>query len=255
VHYYRKNIGDYAKKAGRLSILQHGVYNLLIDACYDRECFPTLDEAIDWVWASSKEEIEAVGFVLRKFFSMDSDGKFMQKRIEEEVQAYHGLCLANTKNGEKGGRPKGATKKTHSVNKKTHSVNKKSEPNPTASNKNPKPLTTNHKPITIKRFDHPTVDHFEIFWSSGMRKIGKKTCAPLFNRKLKASKLPPEEFTAKLCADIRNRITVDQLGFSQMHPSTYLNGERWEDEVRGQTPTRQTAEPDYAAISQNFKEL
>ena len=35
--------------------------------CYDRESFPTRDEAIDWVWASTSEEIEAVEFVLRRF--------------------------------------------------------------------------------------------------------------------------------------------------------------------------------------------
>ena len=62
MHYYERNIGDYHRKAGRLNILQHGVYNLLIDACYDRETFPTLEEAIDWVWAASPEEIEAVKF-------------------------------------------------------------------------------------------------------------------------------------------------------------------------------------------------
>ena len=58
MHYYKRNIGDYAKKAGRLTILQHGVYNLLLDACYDREDFPTLEEAVDWVWASTAEEKE-----------------------------------------------------------------------------------------------------------------------------------------------------------------------------------------------------
>ena len=41
MHYYEKKIGDYHRKAGRLNILQHGVYNLLMDACYDREAFPT----------------------------------------------------------------------------------------------------------------------------------------------------------------------------------------------------------------------
>ena len=46
MHYYKRNLGDYAKKAGRLSMLQHGSYTLLIDACYDREQFPTLEEAI-----------------------------------------------------------------------------------------------------------------------------------------------------------------------------------------------------------------
>jgi hypothetical protein len=72
MHYYKRNIGDYAKKAGRLSMLQHGAYTLLIDACYDREVFPTLEEAIEWTWASTTEEIEAVTFVLRKFFVLEN---------------------------------------------------------------------------------------------------------------------------------------------------------------------------------------
>ena len=37
MHYYKRNIGDYHKKAGRLSMIEHGAYTLLIDACYDRE--------------------------------------------------------------------------------------------------------------------------------------------------------------------------------------------------------------------------
>jgi len=60
MHYYKRNLGDYAKKAGRLSMLQHGSYTLLIDACYDRETFPTLEEAIEWTWASTQEEIDAL---------------------------------------------------------------------------------------------------------------------------------------------------------------------------------------------------
>jgi uncharacterized protein YdaU (DUF1376 family) len=87
MHYYKRNLGDYAKKAGRLSMLQHGAYTLLIDACYDREQFPTLDDAIDWAWASSAAEIEAVEFVLRKFFTLEGD-RYVQKRIQEEVAEY-----------------------------------------------------------------------------------------------------------------------------------------------------------------------
>lgn len=87
MHWYKRNIGDYSKKAGRLSLLQHGVYTLLIDACYDRERFPTMDEAIDWTWASSQEEIEAVEFVLRRFFTLE-DGVYVQQRIKEEIEEY-----------------------------------------------------------------------------------------------------------------------------------------------------------------------
>ena len=148
MHYYKKNLGDYAKKAGRLSILQHGVYNLLMDACYDRETFPTMEEAIDWIWASSKEEIEALEFVLRKFFKLQEDGTYTQKRIELTIQEYQGQSITNKINGAKGGRPKGKNKakETQPVNKKTHSVNLESEINPTES-LNQEPLTINHKPL------------------------------------------------------------------------------------------------------------
>lgn len=65
-------------------MLQHGAYTLLIDACYEREQFPTLEEAIEWTWASTTEEIEAVTFVLRKFFYIVG-GFYMQKRIQQEI--------------------------------------------------------------------------------------------------------------------------------------------------------------------------
>lgn len=107
MHHYRKNIGDYHKKAGRLSILQHGVYNLIIDACYDRERFPSREEAIDWCWASTPEEINAVDFVLAKFFVF-RDSVYVQTRIEEEILAYRAFCEEQAEKGKRGGRPKKA---------------------------------------------------------------------------------------------------------------------------------------------------
>jgi uncharacterized protein YdaU (DUF1376 family) len=96
MHYYKRNLGDYAKKAGRLSMLQHGSYTLLIDACYDRERFPTLEEAIEWTWASSTAEIEAVEFVLRKFFVLEN-GVYVQKRIQEEIEEYRAKSEINAR--------------------------------------------------------------------------------------------------------------------------------------------------------------
>ena len=94
MHYFKRNIGEYHKKAGKLSMIQHGAYTLLMDSCYDREKFPTLDDAIDWCWASSAEEISAVEFVLRKFFTL-IDGVYVQNRISEEIQQYHDKALIN----------------------------------------------------------------------------------------------------------------------------------------------------------------
>lgn len=88
MHYFKRNIGDYHKKAGRLSMLEHGAYTLLMDACYDRERFPTMDEAIDWCWARSDEEVAAVKFVLTKFFTLDGE-RYMQQRIADEISSFH----------------------------------------------------------------------------------------------------------------------------------------------------------------------
>ena len=143
MHYYKRNLGDYAKKAGRLSMLQHGSYTLLIDACYDREQFPTLDEAIEWTWASTDEEVEAVKFVLRKFFTLES-GTYIQKRIQEEIAEYEQFCLSQKTKGSKGGRPKLEDNQIGSLNNPTGLIN-----NPTATQQYPnETLTTNHKPLT-----------------------------------------------------------------------------------------------------------
>jgi uncharacterized protein YdaU (DUF1376 family) len=88
MHYYKRNLGDYAKKAGRLTMLQHGSYTLLLDACYDRETFPTLEQAIEWTWASTEAEVEAVKFVLSRFFTLDKDGRYVQDRILQELLHY-----------------------------------------------------------------------------------------------------------------------------------------------------------------------
>jgi len=71
---------------------------------------------------------------------------------------------------------------------------------------------------------------FQRFWLAGMRKCNKKKAKSLFNRLLKGSK-DPEGFTTKLVMDIQKRIDSNQFGFNALHPTTYLNGERWEDEI------------------------
>lgn len=94
MHYFKRNIGDYHKKAGRLSMIEHGAYTLLIDACYDREKFPTRDDALAWCWARSEQEIAAVDFVLARFFDL-VDGVYIQSRIQDEIDDYHAKSNKN----------------------------------------------------------------------------------------------------------------------------------------------------------------
>jgi uncharacterized protein YdaU (DUF1376 family) len=88
MYYFKRDIGDYHKKAGKLSMLEHGAYTLLMDACYDREEFPTLEQAYEWAWARNDNERAAVQFVLTRFFAL-VDGKYVQNRIAEELAKYH----------------------------------------------------------------------------------------------------------------------------------------------------------------------
>lgn len=144
MHYYKRNIGDYHKKAGRLSMLEHGAYTLLLDACYDRERFPTLEEALDWAWARTDEEEAAVKFVLKKFFT-EIDGVYVQNHIQEELDAYKAKAETNARIAKE--REEKRKKGKQGVNDLPPVVNEScdvgNEPPP-----NHKPLTNNHKPIT-----------------------------------------------------------------------------------------------------------
>ena len=135
MHYYKRNIGDYAKKCGRLTMLQHGSYTLLMDACYDREAFPTLEQAIEWTWASTDAEVEAVKFVLSRFFTLDKDGCYVQDRILQELLHYHKNAETNKRIAEE--------REAKRREKSTNRVQDVDEAPP-----NHKPLTINQEPIT-----------------------------------------------------------------------------------------------------------
>lgn len=75
-----------------------------------------------------------------------------------------------------------------------------------------------------------TDEAFEIFWNAGMRKINKKKARSIF-AKIAKDQQPPNQFAMMLAGDIELRLVCSQFGFDKMHPTTYLNGERWEDEL------------------------
>lgn len=138
MHYYKRNLGDIAKKTGYLSPLEFGIYNLILDAYYDREQAPTLMEATRWARARTEEEKSAVLAVLDEFFEL-RDERFYQNRVEEELAAYHKKAERNREVGRLGGRPVTQTE-TEQSNSETQTVSKQ-EPK---DNPNHKPLTINH---------------------------------------------------------------------------------------------------------------
>lgn len=116
-------------------MLQHGAYTLLIDSCYDREEFPTLEEAIEWTWASTEAEIEAVKFVLSRFFKLGNDGKYVQDRILSELLDYHAKADKNKRIA--------LDRETKRREKSTNRAPIVNEAPP-----NQEPITINQEPIT-----------------------------------------------------------------------------------------------------------
>ena len=81
----------------------------------------------------------------------------------------------------------------------------------------------------------------EIFWLAGMVKGGKAKAKSAFRTQFKAwrkeSGGTPEQFAQFLADDIASR-KGKQFGFDKLHPSTYLNGQRWNDEKPVPEPTQ-----------------
>lgn len=233
MHYYKRNIGDYAKKAARLTILQHGVYNLLIDACYDRERFPTKDEAIDWVWASTVDEVQAVEFVLRKFFSLDEQtGVYVQPRIAEEIAEYHEFCGGQAANGKKGGRPK----KANPSEKKPNGFSEEPDENPDETDRaQNETLTTNQEPLTTNQVT--CVAMFNELWTSWPKGLGEKGSRKAAERVFTKLKPSAELFASMLRAlDVQTKDKLAKAATGQFtppfkHVERWLRDRRWEDEI------------------------
>lgn len=112
MNFYKRHLGDYAKHAGHLSMLEHGAYTLLLDRYYTTEQpIPSRADAYRVCRARNKDEREAVDAVLAEFFSETECGAFENGRAEEEVAKASHQRAVNQEIGKRGGRPR----KTESV--------------------------------------------------------------------------------------------------------------------------------------------
>jgi len=145
LNYYKRHIGDYAAATRHLSLLEHGVYCLLLDVYYTGEKpLPVDTRAVQrLVGAKSEDEREAVEIILGEFFEKQTDG-WHQGRCDEEIHRKQAVAETNQVLGRMGGRPKTIT---DSVITESESVSKQSETVPapeTERNPSHKPVTSNH---------------------------------------------------------------------------------------------------------------
>lgn len=233
MNYYKRHLGDYARKAGHLSMLEHGAYNLILDAYYDREVAPTRAEAIRYARARSAQELAAVDVVLAEFFSEDA-GRFYQARVEQEFDEAAVQAEKNRANGKRGGRPRKAAT-TNDKPKKTQPV---ISGNPDESQTKGNPLihqSTN--PEEAKALVQRSAARFGDFWDSYPVKKGKAAAEKSWRTK------GCDAIADQILAHVRLMQAHDddwKRGYVP-HGSTYVNGEGWNDEPK--RPKQQQAAP------------
>jgi uncharacterized protein YdaU (DUF1376 family) len=89
VNYYERHLGDYAKDAGHLSMVEHGAYTLLLDRYYATEQPIPADQVYRVCRARTDDERAAVDAVLAEFFVL-TDGAWAQGRADAELDRYRG---------------------------------------------------------------------------------------------------------------------------------------------------------------------
>lgn len=108
----------------------------------------------------------------------------------------------------------------------------------------PKAVSKAVAPPKQEMADYQMDEMFDAFWGAGMRKASKQAARKAFEKfigltvkKFDAEKFPhfsgdKWEIVNVLICDIKDRLQSDQLGFPEMHPATYLNNQRFNDEIR-----------------------
>lgn len=229
--WYKRHIGDYAKKTGRLSMLEHGAYTLLIDACYDRERFPSQEEAIEWSWARTPEEVAAVNFVLQRFFTLE-DGKWVQNRISEEMRAYHETSAINSRIAKE--REEKRRNRARSVHEAPPDVHVEA-PAVHEAPPNQEPRTNNQEPR--KNISPDKLAGFDEFWKAYPRRVNKQQATKEW------VKLNPDESLRKTLMEGLARFCEEKKGVEPqyiVHPERWIKYRKWEDEA----PTKAQDEPE-----------
>lgn len=151
MHYYQKNIADYRKDTAHLTLLEHGLYNQVIDSYYLDEKPIKTQSVIRRLSIKTEDELLALDNILNDFFVPSDCGEFwIHKRIDSEILKYKAKAEIAKANGSKGGRP--------AKPKKTQRVNLANQEK-TGSKANQEPRTNNQEPIYSekkKRFSPPT---------------------------------------------------------------------------------------------------
>lgn len=250
MNYYSHNIGDYAQATMHLSLIEDAIYTRLLRRYYAEEQ-PIIDDLVQvcrWVGARSTEEREAVPVVLAEFFELQ-DGSWHNKRADEEIAKYHAKAKQAAENGKRGGRPKKPTPSNPEPGTPQPGTGPANSDNPAITNPvnsanpeksgleaNQEPRTNNQEPedqtpcAPPAHDPEPKADLFDRFWNLYPNKKNKSNARKAW-AKLKVTDHLFDQIVAGLARYCASPDWTKDGGQFIPHPTTWLNGKRWEDEV------------------------
>lgn len=221
MNYYKRHLGDYAKKTRTLTTYEHGVYNLLLDLYYSEEAPLSEDDAVAVCRASTKAERQSVSRVLERFFE-NVDGRWHNSRADEEVANYREKAEKNAAIGSLGGKQK--AKRNASETLSEPAEDRQANGNPSH-----KPLATSQE-----KANPPTPsgvargERFEEFWTAYPRKVGKPKASASWERLPAADR---DKAIASIPAHAASPQWVKDAGQFIPHPATWLNQRRFDDDL------------------------
>jgi uncharacterized protein YdaU (DUF1376 family) len=211
MHYYQHHIGDFIKATSRLTDSQAMAYLRLIWMYYDSE--KPLPNDIEVLALQVGLPIDDVHLLLRAYFRLE-DGVWKHSRCDAEIEEYRSFVDKKSR----AGKASAEQRKNSSTTSDEQVLNECSTD---------VQLTNNHKPITNNQ---EYIDRFDIFWKQYPRKVAKPNA-------LKAwLKIKPDDVVLKkMLAAINNQgLSSKEIQFVP-HPASWLNAQRWEDEITAPT--------------------
>lgn len=220
--YMQFYVADYLADTTHLTAEEHGAYMLLLFS-YWQTGKPLRIDRLATVARIPNERWPSVADTLSEFFHV-TETHWVQFRVEADLEAVNSKVVTASNAGKASARAK-ALKKQQELNDRSTNVD-----DPLQRNGNHKDTDTD----TDKNTNNtpPMVDDlFPKFWKIYPNKKGKAAAEKAW-KKLKVTADLFSQIAEGLAAQVVCEAWVKDGGQFIPHPATWLNGKRWEDEVK-----------------------
>lgn len=220
--YMQFYVADYLADTTHLTAEEHGAYMLLLFS-YWQTGKPLRIDRLATVARIPNERWPSVADTLSEFFHV-TETHWVQFRVEADLEAVNSKVVTASNAGKASARAK-ALKKQQELNDRSTNVD-----DPLQRNGNHKDTDTDTD--KNKNNTPPMVDDlFPKFWKMYPNKKGKAAAEKAW-KKLKVTADLFGQIAEGLAAQVVCEAWVKDGGQFIPHPATWLNGKRWEDEVK-----------------------